>query len=560
MKRYISLLVAVLAFVGCQDPIDDYYNGLNEALTTTPTQTILEYLEADPDYNDFVELLKTSGVIDTMNSNYMFTVFAPSNEALEAEGVSEMTDEEIVSYMLMHICSNMKTTTYFEEITQLRVFSDNYLSITQDSITLDYSVDGVLISEPNIRCTDGYIHKLDGVLLPRLTLYDWLLSLGDEYSMFKEALVMRTIYIFDEENSTLIGETNMGRPIYDSVFITYNDILEFADISDESGQFRLIVPDNDAIMMAYSDMADTYITRGMPVTDADTTEWMDWFLKAGIFDYSETGIETFEDSGADVEYSAYDLEFRPATIIMSESTRLSNGFGYTASKAYLPAYIPMEEIVMNPSTIRYYYFVIGGSNTSTSSGGTVTSTGKVWEGWDSWSTTASVTNAGWAIKDGYFTGVYHAQTYFFGSIPQEYTFKTCKRTGTTSSNMKLTEWDVVPGKYKFQACLYRNLTAAGAAYSTASLTDYAEISLNHEYVGYVTGWGTRTWAVDGQVMMDVSDDEYIYVGDTIGPVEFTISIYDPTLVGTLDAGTSYTYTLYSRFSIGDFVLTPYDNY
>ncbi len=537
MKKYIILIaVAICTFVGCTDPVEDYYVDQNS--TNARTETLLSYLSADEDYTLFVELINESGLIDTMTDGYQYTLFVPNNSALEAAGIADMTADSMLLYMQMHICANPKSTSTLAYTSRLLMYSGKYLAITQDDDG-SYLVDGVSLVEADILCTNGVVHKVGDVLTPRLTIYEWLQAAGDEYSMFREALDEETVYIFDRENSVQIGETAMGRPIYDSVFYVYNPILAYGDISDEEGLYRFVIPTNDVITETFTAMADSYIVKGMPVTSADSTLWMDWYLETSTFDYSESGIEYFEDLDTIAEFSVFDNEFRPTAVTMSEPLRLSNGFAYTITKGHLPAYIPMETVSVYPQNIRRAFWLLGidaGYNTAYSARYYLDGSG--YDGWTSLQSTWW--NAGvWCsttMVQMFFAGGYNAD----GTI--EYFFKS---VDLTYGDTEFTEVEVVPGNYTLDISNLGVVSNTGATGGNDGL----EISVNDYLVDEL--WDVPNGAYDA--LTQIGDPNGFYIGDSIGMVKFSVKIFEDRI--------HEDYTAYEcAIRVGNFVLTPYNNY
>ncbi len=554
MKKYISLIVVALALIGChQSTLDEYYVDRNPV----PSQTIIEYLSSDSNYSLFIELLNSSSVIDTIASDYLYTVFAPTNEKLVEAGVAEMSEDSIALFMKMHICANPKNTTTFEVTRRLLMFSDKYLDIQVDEETNVYTADGLTITETDITCLDGIIHKVDGVLTPRLTIYDWLLELGDEYSIFVEALMNRTTLEFDRENSTIIGESSMGRPIYDSVFTMVNDILDAADIQDEAALYRFVIPTNDVINTTFIEMSDVYLKYNMTVTEADSTEWMDWYLQASAFDYLESGIALFENLDTIADYSVFDLEFQPSSVTMNDPIQLSNGYAYQITKGHLPLYIPMSSVTMNASTAR----LIASDNN-------VSITTIYTSGCDSWNSplssnsTFSNSSNGQINDDGSVTFNTSSNSYFYMQFAYNgtpifidnrlsYRFQTYERTGTydfddESISYSFSPVNVVPGNYTLAVDMPQR--------STTDLLDQVEIYVNDYLVETITGITEDNYPLGGSTI--VGDTSGFYVGDSLDVVEFRVEIVDPR-ISTLFSGDILDY---ASITIGNFTLTPINNY
>ena len=59
--------LAVLAVSACTNAVDDYYTG---GETATGEGTVLEYLESNPDYSDFVKLVGETGLTGILSPEF----------------------------------------------------------------------------------------------------------------------------------------------------------------------------------------------------------------------------------------------------------------------------------------------------------------------------------------------------------------------------------------------------------------------------------------------------------------------------------------------------------
>ncbi len=131
-------------------------------------QSIVEIALGNPDLSTLVTAVQAAGLVDALQGDGPFTVFAPTNEAFAAlpEGVLDdlLADPEALSEILLyHVVA--------DELLAEDVLAESALTTVQGD---DISVDGatatlngtVAITQTDILASNGVIHVIDAVLIP----------------------------------------------------------------------------------------------------------------------------------------------------------------------------------------------------------------------------------------------------------------------------------------------------------------------------------------------------------------------------------------------------------
>lgn len=130
--------------------------------------TIVETAVNAGNFKTLVAAVQAAGLVDTLNGEGPFTVFAPSDEAfakLPAGTVEELlaNPEELKKILTYHVVAG-------------KVMSGDVVTMTSattvqgGTVAIDAS-NGVKINEsmvvtPDIECSNGVIHVIDSVLMP----------------------------------------------------------------------------------------------------------------------------------------------------------------------------------------------------------------------------------------------------------------------------------------------------------------------------------------------------------------------------------------------------------
>jgi len=120
-------------------------------------------------FKTLVAAVQAAGLVDTLNGEGPFTVFAPTDEAFAK------LPEGTVDNLLKNPTELAKILTY--HVVAGKVMSNDVVTMTSattvqgGSLSIDSS-NGVKINDsmvvtPDIECTNGVIHVIDSVLLPK---------------------------------------------------------------------------------------------------------------------------------------------------------------------------------------------------------------------------------------------------------------------------------------------------------------------------------------------------------------------------------------------------------
>lgn len=162
----ILSMVALLA-MGCSD--DD--NNPVRSSTPAPTLDIVETAVAAGDFNTLVAAVQAAGLVDALKGDGPFTVFAPNDDAFSAlpEGTIEalLADKEtLTSILTYHVVPGAVKAEQVVTIDAAETLNGQSVTIT---LTSDGKVmiDNATVLVTDIVCSNGIIHVIDAVILPR---------------------------------------------------------------------------------------------------------------------------------------------------------------------------------------------------------------------------------------------------------------------------------------------------------------------------------------------------------------------------------------------------------
>ena len=131
---------------------------------------IIETATTNGDFTILMKAVKVAGLEDALNGDGPFTVFAPTDKAFKAlpKGTLEalLKDKEKLSSILTyHVVSGKVSSKQVVEL-------DKAKTLNGQDVKINSNDDGVMVDDAtvvttDIDCTNGVIHVIDKVILPK---------------------------------------------------------------------------------------------------------------------------------------------------------------------------------------------------------------------------------------------------------------------------------------------------------------------------------------------------------------------------------------------------------
>lgn len=133
---------------------------------------IVETAVAAGSFKTLAAALQAAGLVDTLKGKGPFTVFAPTDEAfakLPAGTVENLLKPEnkdkLVAILTYHVVPGKVLAARVVKMTSAKTVNGQSLSISVNDGTV--TVDNAKVVKTNILCTNGVIHVVDTVLMPK---------------------------------------------------------------------------------------------------------------------------------------------------------------------------------------------------------------------------------------------------------------------------------------------------------------------------------------------------------------------------------------------------------
>lgn len=146
--------------------------GLGSGPVPAQKKDIVETAIAAGSFKTLVAAIQAAGLVDTLKSKGPFTVFAPTDEAFSKLPPGTVQDllkpenkEKLASILTYHVVPGEITAAQVSKMTSAKTVNGEALSVRVDNGSV--LVDNAKILKTDIFCTNGVIHVIDSVLLPK---------------------------------------------------------------------------------------------------------------------------------------------------------------------------------------------------------------------------------------------------------------------------------------------------------------------------------------------------------------------------------------------------------
>ncbi|GAB5536558.1 MAG: fasciclin domain-containing protein [Rubricoccaceae bacterium] len=120
-------------------------------------------------FSSLASALTTAELVDNLQADGPFTVFAPTNAAFDDTDTSGLTTQQLTNVLLYHVASGAVVSGDLEDdqtISTLLTDQTIGIDINGSTITIDGDDANGVVTTADVVVGNGVIHAIDGVLLP----------------------------------------------------------------------------------------------------------------------------------------------------------------------------------------------------------------------------------------------------------------------------------------------------------------------------------------------------------------------------------------------------------
>jgi len=139
---------------------------------STDKKDIVDTAIAAGSFNTLAKALTAAGLVDTLKGKGPFTVFAPTDDAFAKLPAGTLDDllkpenkEKLKGILTYHVASGKVKAAVVTKRKTIKTLNGQQLKITVKDGTV--MVDNAKITKADIMCSNGVIHVIDAVVLPK---------------------------------------------------------------------------------------------------------------------------------------------------------------------------------------------------------------------------------------------------------------------------------------------------------------------------------------------------------------------------------------------------------
>ncbi|HMP92376.1 MAG TPA: fasciclin domain-containing protein, partial [Phnomibacter sp.] len=255
-------LWGVLLLAACKKDWDKH-----NALTDDGVRTnLLERIKATSNLSRFAELLTLSGLDKEIASSKTYTVFAPTNDALNGLDAATVADTaRLRRFLGNHIANQRYFTTQAADSLRIAMLNGKYNNMRANRI------EEATISTGDVYTQNGVLHVIDK-MLPALS-NGWEVLNSTDYPAAQKAFLLKLNYEgFDPATAEQIGvDPRTGEPVYKpgTGIVQRNRFWDLVyDLRNEQKQFTIFALADDALSAERNVYRQYFATSTADSTDS----------------------------------------------------------------------------------------------------------------------------------------------------------------------------------------------------------------------------------------------------------------------------------------------------
>ena len=149
------------------------------ALADKPGDSIVDIASGNENFSTLVAAVVKADLVETLDGNRMFTVFAPTNDAFDAAAeavlgtgndgmdlVEALDEETLTAILLYHVAPGERFSEDVVNAQRIRMMNKDFTFVDGTTIVGNVSSADLVLDLIDIDARNGVIHVIDFVLLP----------------------------------------------------------------------------------------------------------------------------------------------------------------------------------------------------------------------------------------------------------------------------------------------------------------------------------------------------------------------------------------------------------
>ena len=270
-KRYhilIISLVVITGFLACKKNWNEHDQIVDPALKNN----LLQAIKASPNLTKFTDLLIKSGFDKIISSSKTYTVWAPTDQALQSLDPSIVSDSVRLKQFVANHISNQSYLVGSYPATRIKMLNGKFNTLAGNKF------DSANITTPNQYSNNGVYHIIDK-FIPRIdNIWEFINNNTTAAPLMRNFLLSLNRNVFDPAHATQTGVDPLtGLPVYDTTsgIVVRNGFLDSAaNVADETTQYTMILLTDNAYNTEFNKLKPWFKTSSIDSTTRLTGFWL----------------------------------------------------------------------------------------------------------------------------------------------------------------------------------------------------------------------------------------------------------------------------------------------
>jgi hypothetical protein len=366
-KYFIFLSLFIGLFIsGCKDKWEDHYKIQDPILA----EKLLMQIQKNPDLSKFAEYLKTTGYDKVLASSKSFTVWAPTNLALENLNQAIIDDTSRLKQVVAnHISYQAYMTRNANPVLTIKTLNGKNILFTKTTF------EEASITSADQFTGNGVLHIVDMVIIPKLNAWEFL---NNSTTSIQKTFLQSQNWI--DRNLTLAEITGIdpktGNPIYKegTGYYSRNYFLDrVSNISNEDAKYTYVIL-TDAAFTAEKAKLNKYFAIINPLATPERNAFVsdsitNWNITKDLVFPGDFTFDNLPDTLVSGNSDSIRIHLDKSAIV--ETHKVSNGvvfvmnrLDYKVSGKIKPVIIQGENYESSPTgAVPFYASYINGNGT-----------------------------------------------------------------------------------------------------------------------------------------------------------------------------------------------------
>ncbi len=317
----------------------------NKAVTPSSNETLFQEISKQQNLSRFSEYLAKTGLDKLLASSKTFTVWAPTNDALQSLDPSIVSD---TAKLRAFLSNHISYQSYYTSMAQTNIRVPLLNGKREDFLNKKFG--DATITEADLSAKNGVLHLIDRAVPPAESAWELVNNTTAQYK--QSAFIASQNYTYQDPNLAIIDSISSatGLPVYrpGTGLVTANRFNNTVyDLKNEDKQYTFFILNDNALKTEVDSLAAFYKTGSVDSTnDLATMKVLQDVIVDSLYTIDQLPSVLISKFGVPIRINKNDI---------GQTIRLSNGVAYVMNKLDFVTKEKIQNIVIQGENPRGFF-------------------------------------------------------------------------------------------------------------------------------------------------------------------------------------------------------------